>query len=114
MQYPKDNFMPGEIQPTKGQIQRNIEKLLGEKGNFSYLVSSFLLKLFCVKYCVFLGTVRCDIFHRNVGSFPLYLRMAMKFTEFCSAHDCSKYFFIDHHYKRYVRISDLLAKGKIY
>ena len=26
----------------------------------------------------------------------------------------SKYFLIDHHYKRYVRIYDLLAKGKIY
>ena len=26
----------------------------------------------------------------------------------------SKYFLIDHHYKRYVRIYDLIAKGKIY
>ena len=26
----------------------------------------------------------------------------------------SKYFLIDHHYKRYVRIYDLLAKDKIY
>ena len=49
--------------------------------------------------------------HPNIKYYCVVLFLSQLYILFIYA---SKYFLIDHHYKRYVRIYYLLAKGKIY